>query len=51
MDISVSEDELGYICEALQKLESEVGNKDADEDRLKEIRKLFQRLQTLHTAK
>ncbi len=52
MDISVDEEELGLICEALQKLEAEeTRNAPEADDRLKSVRKLFQRLHTLHTAK
>ena len=52
MDISVDDAELDLICEALQKLEADAtGSADEFDDRLKSVRKLFQRLQTLHTAK
>ena len=49
MDISVSEEELEVICEALQQVEAD--GEGVPDERLKVLRKLFQRLQTLRTAK
>jgi hypothetical protein len=52
MDISVETDELALLCEALQKLEAEESGKgDEADEKLKNVRKLFQRLHTLQTAK
>lgn len=51
MDITVSDEELEIICDALQQIETRAAETTAgDDDRLKETRKLFQRLQTLRTA-
>ena len=52
MDITVSDQELEIICDALQQIETQAADAtDPDDERLKETRKLFQRLQTLRTAK
>ena len=51
MDISVSDDELEIICDALHEIESRAADAgDGSDERLKDTRKLFQRLQTLRTA-
>jgi hypothetical protein len=51
MVLSVSDEELDIICEALQQREQQAEPTSIDDDRLKELRKLYQRLQTLRTAK
>jgi hypothetical protein len=52
MDITVTEDELGVVTEALRAMEENLANdSDAEDDKLKLVRKLFQRLHTLNTAK
>jgi hypothetical protein len=51
MDITVSEEELEIICEALQQVEGGAEGDGLPDERLKDVRKLFQRLHTLRTAK
>jgi hypothetical protein len=51
MDITVTEEELTVVTEALQALEENLAkHSDAEDDKLKFVRKLFQRLHTLNTA-
>ena len=51
MDITVTEEELTLVTEALQALEENLAkDSDAEDDKLKFVRKLFQRLHTLNTA-
>ena len=51
MDISLEDEELEVICESLQSSETQLAESDPENERLKAIRKIFQRLQTLRTAK
>ena len=51
MDITVTEEELTLVTEALQALEENLAkDSDAEDHKLKFVRKLFQRLHTLNTA-
>ena len=51
MEISLEAQELEVICESLQSSEQQLVEADPDGEKLKEVRRLFQRLQTLRTAK
>lgn len=51
MDITLEEQELEVICESLQFAEEQLAQSEPDSERLKAVRKVFQRLQTLRTAK
>jgi hypothetical protein len=51
MDVSLDEQELEVICDALRKAESDLAESAQDTEELTAIRRLFQRLHTLRTAK
>jgi hypothetical protein len=51
MDVSLDEQELEVICDALQKAEGDLAESAQDSEELAAIRRLFQRLHTLRTAK
>jgi len=51
MDISLEDQELEVICESLQSSETQLAESEPESERLTVIRKVFQRLQTLRTAK
>ena len=51
MEITLDEHELEVICESLQEYEEALARAEPDTERLKELRRVFQRLHTLRTAK
>ena len=51
MEITLDDQELEIICQSLQHAEELLASDGGDEERLKGVRKVFQRLQTLRTAK
>ncbi len=51
MDLTLTDRELELICQALQRFESAEAEGALNAEQLKELRSLYQRLQTLHTAK
>jgi len=51
MDISLEAEELEVICNSLQWAEAQLAESEPDSERLKEVRRIFQRLQTLRFAK
>jgi len=51
MEISLENPELEVICESLHSAEERMAESEPESERLKEVRRVFQRLQTLRTAK
>ena len=51
MEVTLDEQELEAICESLQASEQQLAEGEPEGEKLRNVRKLFQRLQTLRTAK
>ena len=51
MEVSLTDEELAAICEMLKEREDDLAEREPEGENLKDVRKLFQRLHTLRTAK
>ena len=51
MELTLEAEEMDAICDALQMTEQQLAESEPQSERLKAIRRVFQRLQTLRTAK